>query len=84
MTPLDYLKLISIFGFVSRLLSVKNQIQTIHMKTKTLFLGVATLLLLIGSSVSAQQIRDPYIEAQLQENRGRASVNTHSLSLIHI
>ena len=48
------------------------------MKTKTLFLGVATLLLLIGSSVSAQQIRDPYIEAQLQENRGRASVNTHS------
>ena len=48
------------------------------MKTKTLFLGAATLLLLVGNSVFAQQKRDPYIEAQLQQNRSRAAINVHS------
>ena len=38
----------------------------------------AALMLFAAGNVSAQQKRDPYIEAQLQENRSRAAVNTHS------
>ncbi len=42
-------------------------------------IGVTAIVLLgTGTDVLAQQRRDPYIEAQLQQNRARAAVNTHS------
>jgi len=38
----------------------------------------AIVLLGTGANLQAQQKRDPYIESQLQQNRSRAAVNTHS------
>ena len=58
------------------------------MKTKTFFLGAACLpillLLIGGSTASGQQKRDPYIEAQLQQNRSRAAINTHSYEFLPV
>ena len=46
--------------------------------------SIPVVVLLLGAGVVsiAQQYRSPYIEAQLQENRSRAAVNTHSYEFL--
>ncbi len=44
----------------------------------------AIVLVGVSTDLLAQQKRDPYIEAQLQQNRSRAAINTHSYEFLPI
>ena len=60
--------------------------KNLDMKTYRLLslAGVSAMLLLFAVDSAAQQKRDPYIEAQLQQNRSRAAINTHSYEFLPV